>query len=103
MIKRTHAAVAIVAAVAACLLVPLAGTAAGPPDAVCPQDTFTFTGTARDLIVPAGGGCDVTGATITRDLIVQDDAGAGVTGTSVGRDVVFGNDAGADISQTTIA
>ena len=38
--KATHLVVAVVAAFAACLLVPFAGSAAGPPDVVCPQDTF---------------------------------------------------------------
>ena len=64
--KRAQFAVAVTAVFAACLLVPFAGTAAGPQDVVCPQDTFMFTGTAHDLIVPEGGGCLVTGATITR-------------------------------------
>ena len=54
----------------------------------------TFTGTAHDLIVPAGGFCAVTGATITHDLILQDGAGAECRGTSIGHDVVFGEDAG---------
>jgi hypothetical protein len=100
--KGAHLFVGIVAAIAACLLVPLAGSAAEPPDAVCPQDTFLFTGTAHDLIVPENGFCEVTGATITHDVIQRDFAGAEISETSIGNDVVFANFAGADISKTTI-
>ena len=64
-------------------------SAAGPPDVVCSQVTKTFAGTAHDLIVPTGGYCAVTGATITHDLIQLDHAGADVSGTSVGHDVRF--------------
>lgn len=102
MSKTTHAVGASLAVLAACLFVPLAASSAGPPDAVCPSDTFTFTGTARDLVVPAGTVCTVTGATITRDLVVRDGAGAEVSQTSIGRDVAFGEEAGADISQSTV-
>ena len=70
--KRSHVVIATVAAFAACLPVPLSGVAAGPPDVVCSQVTNSFAGTARDLIVPTGGYCAVTGATITHDLIQQD-------------------------------
>jgi hypothetical protein len=90
---------------AACVLVPAVGAGAAPQaaqDAVCPQDTQTFTGTARDLIVPQNGLCLISGATITRDVIQRDGAGAAIEDTSVGRDVVFQNFAGADISNTTI-
>jgi hypothetical protein len=100
--KRSHLVGAVAAVLAACLLVPLAGTAAGPSDVTCPQDTSTFTGTAHDLIVPAGGFCAISGATITHDLIQQHDAGAEVSGTSVGHDVVFADFAGADISDSTV-
>jgi hypothetical protein len=67
------------------------------------QDTFLFTGTAHDLIVPEGGFCEVTGATITHDVIQRDSAGAEISETSIGYDVVFADFAGADISKTTIA
>ncbi|MDP9285381.1 MAG: hypothetical protein M3P41_10605, partial [Actinomycetota bacterium] len=100
--KGAHLFVGIVATTAACLLVPLAGSAAGPPDVVCPQDTFLFTGTAHDLIVPEDGFCQVTGATITHDVIQRDSAGAEISETSIGNDVVFADFAGADISKTTI-
>ena len=100
--KRGHVVVSVVATVAACLVLPLVGSAAGPPDVVCPQDTFTFTGTAHDLIVPEGGFCAVTDATITHDMIQRDDAGAEIVRTSIGNDLTFGNFAGADISQSTV-
>jgi hypothetical protein len=100
--RGAHLFIALVAAIAACLLVPIAGSAAGAPDVVCPQDTFLFTGTAHDLIVPEGGFCVVTEATITHDVIQRDFAGAEISETSVGNDVVFADFAGADISKTTI-
>jgi hypothetical protein len=101
--KRGHVVVAVVAAFTACLLVPLAASAARPGDVICPQDTHSFTGTAHDLIVPEGGFCLVAGATITHDLIVLDNAGAEISATSVGQDVVFHDFAGADISDTSVA
>src|SRR4051794_28279852 len=100
--KRGHVLIAIVAAFAGCLLVPLSGVAGGPPDVVCSQVTNAFTGTARDLIVPTGGYCAVTGATITHDLIQRDHAGAALSETSVGHDVRFQTDAGAGITNSTI-
>ena len=100
MKRRTLAAV--VAAAATCLLIPLAGVAAGPPDVVCPQDTQAFTGTAHDLIVPTGSFCAVTDATITHDVIVLDHSGADIVRTSVGNDVRFGTDAGALIASSTV-
>jgi len=86
-------------ALVVCLLVPVAGSAAGPPDATC---TTSFSGTARDLTIPAGAVCSITGATVTRDLILADNAGATVTGTTVGRDVRFGDESGADLTDTTV-
>jgi hypothetical protein len=100
--KRAHLVVAVVATLGACLLVPFAGSAAGPPDVVCSQVTNSFTGTARDLTVPAGGFCAVSGATITRDLVLLDGAGAEVMQTSVGHDVRFGFEAGALILDSTV-
>jgi hypothetical protein len=100
--KGAHLFVGIAATIAACLTAPLAGSAAGPPDVVCSQDTFLFTGTAHDLIVPEDGFCEVTGATITHNVIQRDSAGAEISETSIGNDVVFADFAGADISKTTI-
>ena len=85
--KGAHLFVGIVATIAACLFAPLAGSAAGPPDVVCSQDTFLFTGTAHDLIVPEDGFCEVTGATITHDMIQRDSAGAEISETSIGNDL----------------
>ena len=101
--KHGHVLIAGAAAFAACLALPLSGVASGPPDVVCSQVTNTFAGTAHDLIVPTGGYCAVTGATITHDLIQQDHAGADLSRTSVGHDVRFQNDAGAGIVDSTIA
>jgi hypothetical protein len=95
--------VLVVAAVsAACLIVPFQGSASGSQDATCPQDTFVFTGTARDLIVPEGGGCDVLGATITRDLILRPHAGALAFETTVGRDLIVGTDSEIYVVETEI-
>jgi hypothetical protein len=100
--KRGHVLIATIGAFVACLSVPLSGVAAGPPDVVCSQVTNTFTGTAHDLIVPTGGYCAVTDASVTHDLIQQDHAGADVSGTSIGHDVRFQNDAGAGIVNSTV-
>jgi hypothetical protein len=106
--KRTLIAAA---AFAACLTVAVFGAAAGakppgppppPKDVVCPQDTNAFTGTARNLIVPAEGFCEVTDATITHDLIVQSEAGVETSQVTVGNDVNVQDDAEADLSQTTV-
>jgi hypothetical protein len=95
--------VLVVAAVsAACLVVPFQGAASGPQDATCPQDTFVFTGTARDLIVPEGGGCDVLGATITRDLILRPQAGVWAFETTIGRDLIVGTDSEVYVIETEI-
>ena len=95
--------VLVMAAVsAAFLVVPFQGAASGPQDATCPQDTFVFTGTARDLIVPEGGGCDVLGATITRDLILRPQAGAFAFETTIARDVIVGTDSEIYVVETEI-
>jgi hypothetical protein len=105
------------------LLVPLQGSAAPPADVTCSQDTNFFTGTARNLIVPEGGFCDVVDATITHDLIVEAEAGsyvstttighdlvlrpgeadAGVEATSIGHDVIVGFAGGLQLERTSIA
>ncbi len=100
--KRAHLVAAVAAAFATCLLVPFAGSAAAPPDVVCPQDSQAFTGTAHDLIVPENGYCAVTGATITHDLVLRDEAGTDVLGTHIGNDVTFGEFAGGGIVQSSI-
>jgi hypothetical protein len=90
------------ATLVACLVVPLTGSAAAPAPAVCPQDTQTFSGFATTLIVPAGGYCSISNATIAQDLILQDEAGADLSQVTVGRDMLGGQDAGAGIFDTTI-
>jgi len=90
------------ATVAACLVVPLAASPAPPAPTVCPQDTQEFSGAATTLIVPAGGYCAITNATITQDLILQDEAGADLSQVAIGRDMIGGEDAGAGIDDTTI-
>jgi hypothetical protein len=89
----------VATAFAACLIVPLAGMAAGPPDVVC---TTSFTGTAHDLVVPDHGACDVNGATITHDIVLRDFANAHILHTSVGHDLRFGNESGAGIEDSAI-
>jgi hypothetical protein len=101
-LKRSQFVVAVAAVLAASLLVPLAGTAAGPRDVTCPQDTMQFTGTAHDLVVPAGGSCQITGATITHDLIQHENAGADILNTSIGHDVVFEDEAGAGFTNSSV-
>lgn len=61
------------------------GTAAGSSGDV--QCLGTFSGTARDLIVPANTQCIVDGATITHDLIVEQNAALAVENTSIGHDL----------------
>ncbi len=93
----------LVAAFCGCLLVPFQGSAAAPADVICSQDTNFFTGTARNLVVPEFGFCEVNAATITHDLIVQMGAGTDVSESSIGHDLVLRPDeAGADVSDTWI-
>jgi hypothetical protein len=91
------------ATAAACLVVPLAASSAAPASTVCSQATQEFSGSATTLIVPAGGYCAISNATISQDLILQDGAGADLSQVSVGRDMIGGADAGAGINDTTIA
>lgn len=93
---------ALTAALAACLIVPLSGTAAAPGTVTCPQDTQTFTGAAYDLVVPADGYCDITSATIQHNLIVQVDAGADIAQSSIGNDALVADDGYLGPVQTTI-
>src|SRR5579884_3006989 len=61
------------------------GTAIGSPGDV--QCTGAFSGTARDLIVPANTQCIVDGATITHDLIVEQNGALAVENTTIGHDL----------------
>jgi hypothetical protein len=94
--------VSLVAAAGVCLVVPFTASSAAPAATVCPQDTNAFSGTATTLIVPAGGYCSISNATIAQDLLLQDGAGADLSQVTVGRDMVGGQDAGAGIFDTTI-
>lgn len=94
--------ISVVATLAACLVVPLTTSAAGPAATVCSQDTQAFSGSAATLVVPAGGFCSIANATIAQDLILQDGAGADLSHVTVGRDLLGGQDAGAGIADTTI-
>jgi hypothetical protein len=81
---------ALVLAVAcvAVLAVAMQGAAAGPKDVVCgaSDDTGFFTGTARNLIVPAGGECTVANAAITHDLILSSSR-LNIAATTIGHDL----------------
>jgi hypothetical protein len=90
------------AALAACLVVPLATSAATRTTTVCPQDTQAFSGSASTLVVPAGGYCAIEDASIALDLVLQDGAGADLENVTIGRDLTGGEDAGAGIFDTTI-
>jgi len=51
-------------------------------------DSFgVFTGTTKDLVVPAGNACAVIGATITHDITVEKGASLGIDNSTVGHDV----------------
>jgi hypothetical protein len=90
------------AALVACLAAPLTASPAAPAATVCPQDTQAFSGSAWTLVVPAGGYCAITNATIAQDVILQDGAGVDASNLSVGRDVVMGNGAGGGFTATEI-
>ena len=90
------------ATLAACLAVPLQSSAGARAATTCPQDTQAFSGSASTLIVPAGGYCAITNATIAQDLILQDGAGADLSQVAIGRDMIGGGDAGAGIFDTSI-
>jgi hypothetical protein len=94
----------LVTAALAAFLIPSLGASAGAKaqDAVCSPVTQAFSGTARDLIVPAHQECDVTNATITRDLIILEDSFAPVTNGTIGRDVVIGDTSGTELTQSTV-
>jgi hypothetical protein len=93
---------ALGAALAACLTIPLQGSAAAPAAVTCPQNTQTFSGSASTLVVPAGGYCAISNATITLDLILGEGAGVDLLQVSIGRDVLLGNGAGGSFVDTTI-
>jgi hypothetical protein len=94
--------IAIGAALAASVAIPVSGVAAGPGTTTCSQVTNTFSGSATTLVVPEGGYCAITNASIAVDLVLQDGAGADLESVTIGRDLTGGVDAGAGIFDTTI-
>jgi hypothetical protein len=90
------------AAFVACLTIPLQGSAAAPASVTCPQNTQAFSGSAPTLVVPAGGYCAISDATITADLILGQGAGVDLLRVSIGRDVLLGDGAGGGFVDTTI-
>jgi hypothetical protein len=93
---------ALITAWAAFLIVGLQSAAAGPGDVIC-RDAFS--GTARNVIVPADNFCGLDGATITHDLLVGERAGAGAGfegPLTVGHDVILQQDAELDFGATVI-
>jgi hypothetical protein len=98
MFKRAQVLAAVLAA---CLLVPFAGSAAGPKDVVCSQATEFFTGTAHNLIVAPDHFCFVIDATITNDLTVGDLGFALVLNTTIGHDLIANAGAGTEVGLGT--
>ena len=90
------------AALAACLTVPLQSSAAAPGAVTCPQNTQAFSGSASTLVVPVGGYCAISNATIALDLILGEGAGVDLSQVSIGRDVLLGDGAGGGFVDTTI-
>jgi hypothetical protein len=90
------------AALVASLTIPLQSSAANPAAVACPQNTQAFSGSASTLVVPAGGYCAITNATITLDLILGTGAGVDLSHVSIGRDVLLGDGAGGGFVDTTI-
>jgi hypothetical protein len=93
---------ALGAVVVACLAVPLGASSAAPATTVCSQNTYTFSGSATTLVVPADGYCQISNATIAQDLILGDDAGADLDHVAIGRDLIGGQNAGGGFSDSTI-
>jgi hypothetical protein len=80
----------VVAVCAASLVVVFPSAAAAPQDVTCgdTEADSVFTGTARNLTVPAGGLCTVANATITNDLIMQAPrAHLNIAATTIGHDL----------------
>ena len=84
------------------LIVALQGSAAGPANVVCSQQTNSFTGSAHNLIVPANGYCEIDSATITNDLIVEHDAGADVSNSTIQDDMIMQLHAGGSLATSTV-
>lgn len=91
-----------IAVLAACAAVPFQASAA-PAPTVCLQDSQAFSGSTFSLVVPAGGYCAISDATIAGDLVLQDGAGADLSNVTIGGNMTGGVDAGAGIFETVIA
>lgn len=78
-------ALALTAAWAALSLVALQTAAAAPGTVTC---SGLFSGTARDLVVPAGPNCLLQGATITHDVIIQENGFLNAASTTIGHDLI---------------
>jgi len=79
------------AALAACLALGTASAVAAPGSVVCSDDSFS--GTAKNVIVPSEHGCDLLGATVTHDVIVEDHSGVFSDGSRIGHDMVLQQEA----------
>ena len=73
--------------VAAAGLLSLAAAQGVAADGGKTKCTGLFTGTAKDLVVPAGGSCVLEGATVTHDVTVGSGAFFGIDNSTVGHDV----------------
>jgi hypothetical protein len=71
---------------AALLLVGLQSAAAATPGTVVCSGKFS--GTAENLVVPAGPNCRLQGATITHDVIVQENGSLNAESTTIGHDLI---------------
>jgi hypothetical protein len=89
----------VLAAACAALLVVLQSATAAPADVIC---TDAFSGTARNVTVPTGNDCDLSGATVTRDVIVGPESGLFAVGLTVGHDVIVHDDSDFETGATTI-
>jgi hypothetical protein len=79
----------LIATACAATLILAQSAAASPPDVVC-SGAFpvSFSGMARNLIVPAGlQYCGVDGATIEHDLVVEEGAYVSVSNTTIGHNL----------------
>jgi hypothetical protein len=81
------------------LVVGLPNASAATGDVTC---TDAFAGTARNVIIPAENGCDLSGATVTHDVLVGSDSGVFAEGLSVGHDIVLVGPGDLEVGGATI-
>jgi hypothetical protein len=89
----------VLAAACVVLQAGLQSATAAPADVIC---TDAFSGTARNVTVPTGNDCDLSGATVTQDVIVGPESGVFAVGLTVGHDVIVRQDSGFEAGATTI-